>query len=591
MSTSANFQVDLHGVVDLLSHHLYSSTRVYLRELLQNAVDAITARRAIDPQCPAEVRLETSPGGLVVRDTGIGLTREQVGDLLATIGRSSKRDEIGFARQEFLGQFGIGLLSAYMVADEVRVLTQPAEGTTTLWVGSADGRYTVAAGPDRGEIGTTVSIQARRGAEEWLQPVTVTELATLYGSMLPYPVTVDGVTVNEPAVMWDRTADARVRDVALVTYAQEQLGFSPFAVIDLDVPSAGLTGVAFVLPYAASPSERPTHRIYLKRMLLSDRIQGPVPDWAFFVRAHLNTDELRPTASREALFEDPALDAAREAVGAQIRGWLLRLSATDPALMAAFLRIHHLGIKALAVHDEELLGLVLRWLPFETTQGRLTLAEVKEQSGEIRFTSTTEEFRQIAPVAAAQGLVIVNGGYTYDTELLEAAGHRDPAQHATRFDPSELVTAFETLHPATEVAARPFLSLAQAAMDEVGCEVVLRAFNPAGLPAMYLLDSSAAFADEFNATKDRVDQLWAGLLAALDTKIEARPQLILNHRNPIVRRLLTVADADVGGLATRALYGQALLQGRHPVSPTDQAALSDAFQGLLDRVLRDRTDE
>ena len=42
------FQVDLRGMVDLLSHHLYGSPRVYVRELLQNAVDAITARRAAD---------------------------------------------------------------------------------------------------------------------------------------------------------------------------------------------------------------------------------------------------------------------------------------------------------------------------------------------------------------------------------------------------------------------------------------------------------------------------------------------------------------------------------------------------------------
>src|SRR5215470_13746349 len=51
------FQVDLRGLVDLLSHHLYSSPKVYLRELLQNAVDAITARRAEQPDAPARVRL------------------------------------------------------------------------------------------------------------------------------------------------------------------------------------------------------------------------------------------------------------------------------------------------------------------------------------------------------------------------------------------------------------------------------------------------------------------------------------------------------------------------------------------------------
>ena len=96
------FQVDLRGVVDLLSHHLYASPRVFVRELLQNAVDAITARRAVEPNAPAVVRIDpasvTGDGTLRITDTGIGLTEVQVHELLATIGRSSKRDELGFVR-------------------------------------------------------------------------------------------------------------------------------------------------------------------------------------------------------------------------------------------------------------------------------------------------------------------------------------------------------------------------------------------------------------------------------------------------------------------------------------------------------------
>ncbi len=123
---SENFQVDLHGIVDLLSNHLYSSPRVYLRELLQNAVDAITARQAVDAGRAADGSTYRRRTGLLsISDTGIGLLPDQVRELLATIGRSSKRDEIGFARSEFLGQFGIGLLSAFMVADEIEVVTQP----------------------------------------------------------------------------------------------------------------------------------------------------------------------------------------------------------------------------------------------------------------------------------------------------------------------------------------------------------------------------------------------------------------------------------------------------------------------------------
>ena len=57
------FQVDLRGLVDLLSHHLYSSPRVYMRELMQNAVDAITARQRRDPQAPAAIKITAGGRG------------------------------------------------------------------------------------------------------------------------------------------------------------------------------------------------------------------------------------------------------------------------------------------------------------------------------------------------------------------------------------------------------------------------------------------------------------------------------------------------------------------------------------------------
>jgi molecular chaperone HtpG len=198
------FQVDLRGVVDLLSHHLYASPRVYVRELLQNAVDAITARRATDPEAPTRVRIETAGGRLRLRDTGIGLTEARVHELLATIGRSSKRDEFGFARHEFLGQFGIGLLSCFLVADEITVGDpggQLADGPLDrLLRRPLPGRAGVGRGGEQGaeepSIGTTVTLVPRRGSEHWLTGPTVTELARLYGDQLPITVQVDGVTTT-----------------------------------------------------------------------------------------------------------------------------------------------------------------------------------------------------------------------------------------------------------------------------------------------------------------------------------------------------------------------------------------------------------
>ncbi|HEY1177987.1 MAG TPA: HSP90 family protein, partial [Phytomonospora sp.] len=80
--TSHTFQVDLRGIVDLLSHHLYGSPRVYVRELLQNAVDAITASGSPSTGIDIEPAEDPTTGALSVHDDGIGLTETQVHELL-----------------------------------------------------------------------------------------------------------------------------------------------------------------------------------------------------------------------------------------------------------------------------------------------------------------------------------------------------------------------------------------------------------------------------------------------------------------------------------------------------------------------------
>lgn len=577
-----SFQVDLRGIVDLLSHHLYSSPRVYVRELLQNAVDAITARRADAPAAPASVWLETpavtGDGTLRVHDTGLGLSERQVHELLATIGRSGKRDELGFSRHEFLGQFGIGLLSCFLVADQIRVQTRQEGQPTVYWVGYADGRYEIATGPDRTEVGTTVTLVPRRDAATWLEPARVTELARLYGAMLPYPVRVDGELITSTMLPWQVEPRG-----ALIAMAEEIFGFTPLDVIGLSVPEAGLTGVALVLPMAANPAAKSGHRVYLKRMLLAEGAEGLLPEWAFFARCVINADELRPTASREALYEDSLLESVREQLGAQLRGWLLDLARRDPTRMNRFLSIHHLGVKSLAMHDDEMLRLVDQWWPMETNMGRMSLADFRQRYGTLRYSAVVEEFRQLASVAAAQGLAVINGGYTYDAELIERLPSLDPDIMVDRLDPSDLSTRFDTLDPTTELELRPFLAAAQRALDPLGCEVLVRAFDPPSMPALYLTDRNSTFQRRLRETTQLVDETWASVLATFErAEAQTRPQLVLNHRNPLVRRMVVLPAPNLISVAVQSLYGQALLLGHHPLRPADTALLNRSFIDLLD---------
>ncbi|MFG5723605.1 HSP90 family protein [Streptomyces murinus] len=591
------FQVDLRGLVDLLSHHLYSSPKVYLRELLQNAVDAVTARRALTPDAPALVRLHTADGGLRVEDSGIGLTESDVHELLATIGRSSKRAEgLQEARSDFLGQFGIGLLACFVVAERIRVVSRSArtpDAPPVEWTARDDGSYTVRTLPDsaRPEPGTTVQLTPRPGAAEWLAPERVRTLARDFGALLPYDVRVGEERITELPAPWDRPYPSPgARRVALARHCHGLFGFTPLDSIDLEVPLAGIRGVAYVLPSAVSPAQRATHRVHLKGMLLTERAEQLLPDWAFFVRCVLDTDSLRPTASRESLYEDETLAAVREALGERIRDWLTGLAAGDPERLAAFLAVHHLGVKSLARHDHEMLRTMLPWLPFETTDGQVSLEEFARRHPVVHFTRGVEEYRQVAAIASAQGVGVVNGGYTYDSELIEALPSVRPGTVVAELDADTVTAHLDGVEPGVELLLTGFLAAARAKLDPLGCDVVLRAFHPLSVPALHLDDRAARHEQARADAEEQADDLWAGILGSLRGSAP-RARLVLNHLNPLIRRVSSLDDAELIGTAVESLYGQALLMAQRPLRPTDSALLNRAFIDLLEWATRGTADD
>ncbi|MFT6397745.1 MAG: molecular chaperone HtpG, partial [Bradymonadia bacterium] len=125
MNDSHRFQVDLSGLISVLSEHLYGGPEVFVRELLQNCLDAQTARRQLQPKHSGFIRIEVreEAGEIIFTDDGIGLDRAGVHRFLSTIGQSSKRSTLE-RPTDFIGQFGIGLLSAFMVTDEVEAITR-----------------------------------------------------------------------------------------------------------------------------------------------------------------------------------------------------------------------------------------------------------------------------------------------------------------------------------------------------------------------------------------------------------------------------------------------------------------------------------
>lgn len=597
------FQVDVRAVVDLLSRHIYSSPQVYLRELLQNGRDAIAARAAADPSAPAgELRISPASGaGSRFRfvDNGIGLTREQAAELLSTVGRSSKRDEVlNLRREDFLGQFGIGLLSCFMVSDEIRVRSRAAGSAPIEWLGYSNGTFRVR---ELGEeeardlaVGTEVILAPRPDDAALLAPERVRALLALYGRYLPLALRVETAegsweSLSEPALFREVAREGSDLGEAQLELGRELLGARPLAAIEIVVPGTDTRGIAYVLPFAPAPGARQASRVYLGRMLLGEAVEGLLPDWAFFVRCVIDTTGLSPTASRESLVDNEALEYTRAEIGQALRRWVMLQAATRPHRLAELVGVHQMALKALAVHDDELAELMLPWLKIETSAGEMTIREHLDRYAELRYTETVDEFRQIAQVATPEDPV-VNGGYVYEAALLRRLPELADAS-VRRVDVAGELDNLQAPDLADRESVVALEARAEEALAAVEIRVSVRRFAPEDLPALYVADPEVLRRMERSKAAEMAPGLWSQVIGTADRVLEgyrgaqgrevARARLCLNWDSPLVRRLAELEDPLVFRRSIELLYVQAMLAGHRPLGTADRALLTTAMTDLV----------
>ncbi|WGD37233.1 HSP90 family protein [Lysinibacter sp. HNR] len=656
--TSATpFQVDLRGVVDLLSRHIYSSPRVFLRELLQNGRDAVSARHKEFPDAPAGV-LQIIPLGVaaddvtdaaddvtdaadevtdsalngiagdgantfVFRDNGIGLTRAEAADLLATVGRSSKRNAsptsrephlgdtftsidggqrdsvLNMNRDDYLGQFGIGLLSCFMVADAITVRSRSARGGLPIeWVGNADGTFTLrelteeeAAGLP---VGTEVHLTPRPQDTSLLQEPQVLTLAQDFGQYLNLVVQVATsssqnrwVTLNQDPLFsspFERPSEE------LLEFGKDLLGKRPLDAIELVVPGTATRGTAFVLPFSPRPGSRQAHQAYLGGMLLSKNVDDLLPEWAFFVRCVIDTTGLQPTASRESFVKNEQLEKTREAIGSAVRRWIMLLATTDPHRLQEFIQIHSLGLKSLAVHDDELAHALIGWLTIETSLGTMTINDFVSVYGTLRYTATVDEFRQLAPIASVNN-PIVNGGYIYDSDLLRRLPHVLDGVTTEQVTVAGELDTLDSPPLADRERVVALENRATALLTGVDTRVSVRTFHPHDLSALYVADPAVLRRIERSRAATIAPGLWSQVVSTVNSLFTAQEddepaaadqaQLCLNWANPLTRKLADMSDEVVFQRSIQLLYVQALLAGHRPLGSADRAMLTTAMSDLI----------
>ncbi len=585
------FQVNLSGMINILSNHLYSNPRVFLREVMQNGVDAVTARTQIEPDHTGHIHIELTGDitnrTLIIEDNGIGLTEEDIHEFLAQIGQSSKRGEAAFTGEtSFIGRFGIGLLSCFMVSDEIVMVTRSAKGGPTLeWRGQPDGTYSIRKLDTELSPGTKVYLRCKPGSEMYFDPEYLAEGLYYYGALLPYPIMLQygeqSKVINDQRPVWLHEPElARSHRDEVLDFGERLMGerFKDF--IPLRTSSGRTGGIAFVLPHSVNLNAKRSHQVYLKSMLVSDKAENILPDWAFFVKCLIWTDELQPTASREHFYEDEKLQQVREELGDSIRSELMRMADYDSDRLQHIIQLHVLSMKALATEDEQFYRIIHRWLPFETTFGRRTLGEMLKEHDTIYFTLTLDEYRQITHVAAAQALLVVNGGYIYDAELMSALPLVNDAVSTNRLMPEDVSLSFVDLTPDERRAYYELTRTADTALQRFRCQIQLKRFKPSELPALFTLSKESSELRSLEAAKEVSTDTLSSILGSLGSAMEqsAYSTLYLNLDNPVVSKIFMPGNEAMMVVAVEMLYVNALMMGHYPMNRQELATLN---QGIL----------
>ncbi|MGO3884676.1 MAG: HSP90 family protein [Mycetocola sp.] len=593
---SRPFHVDLGGVINLLSRHIYSTPAVYLRELLQNAVDAGNARHRIDPSAPTtEVRITPSEDGgeLVITDNGVGLSAEEAAELLATVGRSSKSGELYSPGADgFLGRFGIGLLSCFLISDRIVVRSRSANGHPPIeWVGSITGSFSITELPEDADvaIGSEIRLLPRPEDSALAHRAGVTRLATQYGEYLPVAITISAPDGSRTRINRDPVfAREDASDAELASFGRDLIGRAPIDVIRLSIPGTGSRGVAVVLPTAPPPGSRQASTVYLRGMLLSDRVDELLPEWAFFVRVVLNSEDLTPTASREQLVSGTSLEFTREQIADALRNWILLQARTRPHRLTEFVAVHHLALKAIAVHDDELAALIIPLLTVTTSHGQMSVEQLLGMSEHIRYAASIDEFRQLAPVSHADA-PLVNAGYVYEEELLRKLPLVREGVTVERATVGGVVDSFDVAPLDDRPATTALEARAAAALEDTDCRVTVRLFQPDDVPALFVSDPAVIRRINRGKAGTVAPGPWSGVIGRIDSLVEgaagsaedSQAQLCLNWASPLVRRLSKLGDELVFGRSVRLLYLQSMLAGHRPLSRSDRVMLNSTIGDLV----------
>jgi len=321
-----NLSIHTENIFPIIKKFLYSDHEIFLRELVSNAVDASQKIKKLASygefngelgDLKVVVKLDKDAKTITISDNGIGMTADEIKKYINQIAFSGATEfvekykdkgEDGKGDKGIIGHFGLGFYSAYMVADNVEIITKSyKEGSEAVrWICDGSTEYELTSA-EKAERGSDIILHVAADSEEFLDENRLRGILEKYGKFLPIQIEFEDKVINNPSPIWTKNP-SDLTDEDYLSFYKELYPFSedPLFWIHLNVDYPfNLTGVLY-FPKLKNDfqGQREKIQLYSRQVFITDEVKDIVPDFLQLLHGVIDSPDIPLNVSRSYLQAD-----------------------------------------------------------------------------------------------------------------------------------------------------------------------------------------------------------------------------------------------------------------------------------------------
>ena len=401
-------RINTENIFPIIKKAVYSDHEIFLRELVSNSVDALSKRRMAsmagdcensdNPQVNITINKENN--SITISDNGIGMTDDEIKKYINQVAFSSAEEFLEKYKKnndEFIGHFGLGFYSSFMVAEKVDIITKSAVENSKAYKWSCDGSPNyILEESERKDIGTDVILQLLDEEKEFAEPERIKSLIKKYCDFMPIDVLLEGEVINKKNPPW-RKQPKELKDedyIELYKYLYPFQG-DPLLWIHLntDYPY-NIQGILYFPKLSGRADwDKGEIKLFCNQVFVSDSIKEIVPKYLLPLKGVIDSTDIPLNVSRSALQTDRKVRSISSFISKKIASKLKDLLKNEPEFYCEIWDSISAFIKIGVIEDEKFADLSLDNIIFETNLGNnITEKDIEKYLKEESLIKYNEKF-------------------------------------------------------------------------------------------------------------------------------------------------------------------------------------------------------